>query len=256
MPERFWSELARATERALLVDFDGTLAPFHPDRELAFPYPEARDALQRIVRSGRTRLVVVSGRHVADLPHRLDLDPTPELWGCHGFERRWPDGRLETVELGPAERQALEHIDAWTRREGLEERTERKPSGRALHWRGLDEASARDLREHAVRAWEASIARTSLEMHRFDGGLEVRPAGHDKGDAVRGVLSEMRSDTAAAYLGDDLTDEDAFRAIAGRGLGVLVRPELRATAATAWIRPPDELVAFLTRWHDLTTRPA
>jgi trehalose-6-phosphatase len=51
-----------------------------------------------------------------------------------------------------------------------------------------------------------------------------------------------------AYLGDDRTDEDAFKALAGRGLAVLVREELRPTAAAVWLRPPVELLDFLQRW--------
>ena len=52
-----------------------------------------------------------------------------------------------------------------------------------------------------------------------------------------------------AYLGDDRTDEDAFRALRGRGLSVLVRAEPRETAADAWIRPPEELIEFLRTWR-------
>ncbi|MGH9571319.1 MAG: hypothetical protein ACRD4F_16865, partial [Candidatus Angelobacter sp.] len=55
-------------------------------------------------------------------------------------------------------------------------------------------------------------------------------------------------DVAAAYLGDDLTDEDAFQAINGRGLSVLVRPAWRSTTAQAWLRPPGELIQFLNDW--------
>jgi trehalose 6-phosphate phosphatase len=62
-------------------------------------------------------------------------------------------------------------------------------------------------------------------------------------------------DTAVAYLGDDRTDEDAFMALRGRGLAVLVRPDLRATAAEVWIRPPDELLLFLQRWEQSTSSP-
>ena len=65
---------------------------------------------------------------------------------------------------------------------------------------------------------------------------------------VRTVLKETGGDGLAAYLGDDLTDEDAFGAIKGKGMGVLVRTELRATAADLWIRPPDELLRFLELW--------
>jgi trehalose 6-phosphate phosphatase len=52
-----------------------------------------------------------------------------------------------------------------------------------------------------------------------------------------------------AYLGDDVTDEDAFRAVKGRGLAVLVRAEYRRTAADIWIKPPHELKNFIGRWR-------
>ena len=58
----------------------------------------------------------------------------------------------------------------------------------------------------------------------------------------------MNQAAVAAYLGDDLTDEDAFKAIKGKGIGVLVREEPRKTAADIWIKPPDELLSFLSNW--------
>jgi trehalose-6-phosphatase len=65
---------------------------------------------------------------------------------------------------------------------------------------------------------------------------------------VHAVLSETSADAAAAYLGDDITDEDAFRAIKPRGVAALVRPELRDTAADVWLQPPQELASFLQLW--------
>ena len=62
------------------------------------------------------------------------------------------------------------------------------------------------------------------------------------------LLGEEPADVAAAYLGDDATDEEAFATLGGRGLTVLVRPEFRATTAQVWLRPPDELFDFLDRW--------
>jgi len=78
--------------------------------------------------------------------------------------------------------------------------------------------------------------------------LELRVRGRNKGVAVRTVLSEEGEDVVAAYLGDDRTDEDAFVAIERRGLGVLVRDQYRPTAASHWLRPPEELLDFLIRW--------
>ncbi|MEW5924967.1 MAG: hypothetical protein AB1746_13365, partial [Candidatus Zixiibacteriota bacterium] len=51
-----------------------------------------------------------------------------------------------------------------------------------------------------------------------------------------------------AYLGDDMTDEDAFSALPDSALSVLVRPEYRETKARKWIRPPEELLEFFDRW--------
>jgi trehalose-6-phosphatase len=65
---------------------------------------------------------------------------------------------------------------------------------------------------------------------------------------VRTILAESLPDAAVAYLGDDRTDEDAFRALNGKGLTVLVRPEYRPTAAEVWLQPPQELIQFLEEW--------
>ena len=92
-----------------------------------------------------------------------------------------------------------------------------------------------------------------LNLLEFEAGLELR-SGRDKGGAVTAILEEtagpnpLSAPHPTAYLGDDLTDESAFRAVKGRGLGVLVRRQIRPTAADVWLRPPGELRGFLKRW--------
>jgi trehalose-phosphatase len=125
---------------------------------------------------------------------------------------------------------------------------ERKLASLALHWRGLPASEAAELEARARALWEPIAREGALEVLPFDGGLELRTVGRNKNDAVKAVLSETAPDTAIAYLGDDLTDEDAFRAVKTRGIGVLVRPQFRETAADVWLRPPQELVEFLGRW--------
>ncbi|MEE8577700.1 MAG: trehalose-phosphatase, partial [candidate division Zixibacteria bacterium] len=75
-----------------------------------------------------------------------------------------------------------------------------------------------------------------------------RPAGIDKGSAVKTLLAEHDPEVRAAYLGDDTTDEDAFRAISDRGLAVLVRNKARTTDAHIRLAPPRELLEFLDCW--------
>ena len=82
----------------------------------------------------------------------------------------------------------------------------------------------------------------------FDGGIEIRAAARNKGDVVRTIVAEMGRGAAIAYLGDDQTDEDAFAALQGFGLSVLVQPEYRPTVADVCVRPPEDVIAFLTDW--------
>ena len=95
----------------------------------------------------------------------------------------------------------------------------------------------------------SSLRDTGLQVQEFDGGVELKASGHDKGTAVKTLLSEMGPGAVATYLGDDRTDEDAFKAIRGRGMAVLVRDIFVPTHADLWIRPPEELIKFLNRWE-------
>lgn len=255
-PERFFREVSRAARRVLLLDYDGTLAPFREARDEAVPYPGVRERLRRLLDGGHTRVVVISGRYTEDLIPLLGLEePLPELWGSHGWERRRPGGGYEVGEMDEDALRALAEADTWVRAEGLEPRSEEKPGCLALHTRGLDREEAARIREAALSAFRPLARRTGLEVHEFDGGVELRVPGRDKGDAVRTVLEEEGLSSpdgggAVAYLGDDRTDEDAFAALGARGLAVLVRTEPRRTGADLWIRPPGELLEFLERWEE------
>ena len=131
---------------------------------------------------------------------------------------------------------------------GYSERSEHKPGSVALHWRGMDAPEIRQMREQIEPKWSLIAEGWGLCLNEFDGGLELRVPGRNKGHAVETILDEMGEGAAAAYLGDDATDEDAFRSIKGKGLGILVRERLRPTVADIWIRPPEELLDLLTRW--------
>jgi trehalose-phosphatase len=114
----------------------------------------------------------------------------------------------------------------------------------AIHHAEAFERARRELLER----FASPAAEAGLQRLAFDGGVELRLAGSDKGIAVRAMLGELGEDAAVAYLGDDLTDEDAFAALGDRGLSVLVRATPHPTRAQAWIRPPEELFEFLASW--------
>ena len=246
--ERLMRAVARSPVSALLLDYDGTLAPFCLDRQQALPYPGLTTLLQEIIGNGRTRVVIITGRNAHEILPLLALHPHPEIWGCHGLERLRPDGTCATPRVGECVLHALAEADRWLRHLGLLHRAEFKTGAVALHWRGLDDATAAETRSQVLRGWLPIAQSTSMELLDFDGGIEMRMPGHDKGDAVRTILDEIGSEVPVAYLGDDLTDERAFLSLGDLGLSVLVRSEWRETAAALWIRPSEGLREFLTRW--------
>jgi trehalose 6-phosphate phosphatase len=244
---RFFEQVRRASSRVLLLDYDGTLAPFTPDRTRAFPYREVPALVSKIM-SNRTRVVLVSGRSARELLLLMRINPQPEIWGSHGMERLYPDGAYEVQELDPAHKKALESAARALIESGLNQNLEQKPASIAVHWRGLSEQS-RERIDAKVRSVCLPIAQNAgLHLAPFDGGLELHAPGKNKGDAVQTILREAGDGAAAAYLGDDQTDENAFSAIKGKGLSGLVRSEPRPTIADICLRPPEELLEFLQDW--------
>lgn len=243
----FFEQLKRTSRRVLMLDYDGTLSPFTPDRTRAFPYREIPEAVMKIMRA-ETRVVLVSGRAATDLVFLSGIKPHPEIWGSHGAERLYPNGCYEVESPSAQSKTGFRLADRALRAAGLADRMEVKPTSIAVHWRGLPKSRRNEISDRVRQVCAPAIDDYGLQLLSFDGGLELRVPGKNKGDAVNTVLSEAGNGVAAAYLGDDQTDEDAFRAIKGRGLAVLVRPEPRPSVADAWLRPPEELSRFLRDW--------
>lgn len=267
----FFSAFSGATRPSLLLDYDGTLAPFRVDRFQALPWAGVRDLLNQIQNQGCTRIVVVTGRPAAEILPLLGVEPAPEVWGLHGAERLHPDGRRELEQISPEIRAKLDELAEQLRRESTGGPTgspsggliEEKPNAIAMHWRGVPPARARIIEKRTRIVFEPLAQMDGLSLLEFEAGLELR-AGRDKGVAVTAILEETAGPNPhrfphpaafpAAFLGDDLTDEAAFRAIkdygnhGGRGLGILVRNQPRPTAAEVWLHPPGELRDFLKKW--------
>jgi trehalose 6-phosphate phosphatase len=244
----FLQTVSRASVAALLLDYDGTLAPFHAERNRAYPYPGVALLLQEIIREGRTRVVVISGRDAPDILPLLNIQPRPEVWGIHGMQRMRANARAEMPQLDGKTLDGLSDADRWLGYQQLRHAAEFKAGSLAIHWRGLSDVESENIRSRVLLGWLPIAEQSGLDLLDFDGGLEIRPSKADKGAAVQLLLNEIGPTAPAAYLGDDSTDEAAFRAITGRGLSILVRPKWRQTAAQLWLKPPDELMEFLELW--------
>jgi trehalose 6-phosphate phosphatase len=246
--DAFLQRLKTAPSSALLLDYDGTLAPFRVDRNRAFPYPGAISILEKIAQSGRTKVIIISGRPIVELRALLAPMNNLEMWGTHGLERQLSNGSYSCVPINEEDVVALAKAQEWIVAAGMLSRAEIKLGGVAVHWRGLPPAEARSVQSLTLDGWTKVAEQSGLKLLQFEAGLELRVSHPDKGDAVRSILAELEPRAPTAYLGDDLTDEDAFRVLRGHGLTVLVKAIYRETIANIWIRPPQELIDLLERW--------
>lgn len=232
-----------STRPLLVSDYDGTLAPFRKERGDAVPGENVRHLLMEITDEGG-EIVVLSGRRAEEVALLLDLPL--EIWGSHGWERRTPRGKITTPPLSRQNAESLKSI----RRELSDfpvNALETKPISIALHWR--DRPEVEEL--YSLRSGDLakSAQKWGFQPLPFSGGVEYRLPLASKKTAMESILIDRPLRDPVCYMGDDLTDEDAFEALDGRGLGILVADEVRPSAAQMWIRPAS-VETFLALWRD------
>lgn len=248
--KRFFRAVAASERALLLLDYDGTLSGFRVDRFQSRPWAGVRELLNAIQAAGRTRIAVITGRPPEEIAPMLALEKPIEVWGLHGAERLYPDGRRELDTAKGAAGRKLNVVRAQLKKDALGGLYEDKANAAVMHWRGFSRNKAREIERRARELFAPLAKLEGLRLLEFECGVELR-AGRDKGGAVEVILAEEEAKTPVAYLGDDLSDETAFRAVnhARRArLSVLVRREQRPSAAKIWLRPPVEVRAFLQRW--------
>jgi trehalose-phosphatase len=252
--DRFFQSISGPAVPLLLLDYDGTLAPFRVNRFEAVPWPGVRDLLNEIQAQNRTRIVVITGRPAAEINPLLALNQAVEVWGLHGFERLHPDGRREVESISPGVRSKLDELHSALRHDAFGGLFEPKSNAAVMHWRGVRTPQAAIIERRTLALFEPLTELEEFRLLPFEYGVELR-VGRDKGEAVAMLLDECDGCRPAAFLGDDLTDEAAFRAMQRRGLSILVRPKHRETAAELWLKPPTELLNFLKCWLSAASGP-
>jgi alpha,alpha-trehalose-phosphate synthase [UDP-forming]/trehalose-phosphatase len=234
----------------LFLDYDGTLVPIAPTPDAAAAAPEVRAVLRGLQAAG-CEVVIVSGRSTAAVRALLGLDDLVYM-GNHGLEVHGG----EQPPVREAAERARGHIrelsDAIRRTLGGTPGLilEHKDLSASVHYRLVDPAAVPGVRQ-AVAAL-AESHRPWVTLERGKEVLEFRPSlPWDKGRAVLWWLetrygAQWAERVLPIYCGDDRTDEDAFGALAGRGITVAVGPE-GPTAAAYSLRDPSEVLSFLRR---------
>jgi trehalose-phosphatase len=223
------------------ADYDGTLAPIVSSPDEAWLPTSLRDQLERLVRSPRMHVAVMSGRDVADLKQRVGVSGVIYA-GCHGLEIEGPGMSFRHPEA-EAQGAVLDAISRHLRERaptvpGM--RVEPKRFGLAVHYRHVAQDQMRRVETELARAIQQGGGR--LKIFHGKQVIEVQPqVGWSKGDCVlwiRDVLQKNGSEPLMAiYLGDDWTDENAFEALAGQGITVRVGDGVPTSRAS--YRLPD-----------------
>lgn len=241
---------ARIEGRKIVVflDYDGTLTPIVDDPEKAFLPNSMQDVLKRVAES--FPLAVISGR---DLPDIRELVGMEEIYyaGSHGFDIAGPEGMRTQHQKGTdylpslndAEKELKEKVKPIS---GA--KIERKRFSIAVHYRKVREEEVA-----SVKKIVKEVAKRHSDLRQSEGKkvLELQP-GIDwhKGKAVLWLLDKLglnKTDVVPFYLGDDVTDEDAFKTLRDRGIGIVVMDKPRPTAAQYRLNDPDEVEQFLAR---------
>jgi trehalose 6-phosphate phosphatase len=250
--------LASPGAALLGLDFDGTLAPIVADPDAARAHPGVPDVLARLAGHG-VRIAVVTGRPAATAVDYAGVADVPGLvvLGHYGLER-WEAGVVTAPEDLSAVDEVRRRLPDALADAGAPDGTyvEDKGAAVAVHTRRTaDPAAAFD----ALRGPLADLAEQAglvVEPGRFV--LELRPAGGDKGDALRGLVEETGAQMVG-FVGDDLGDLaafDAVEALRADGLaGLLVcsgSTEVTALAGRAdlVVDGPDGVVALLSAIAD------
>jgi len=241
-------QIAGARQRALAVflDYDGTLSPIVSSPEQAVVPDSMRSVLSAL--ATKLPVAILSGRDLEDVRRRVSIDAIVYA-GSHGFDIAGPHGlrRQMATEFLPrldmAERELHDVMD------GIPGAlVERKRFSIAAHYRNVNENDVPEV----LRAVDAAASRHP-ELRRLDGKkvYELLPnVDWDKGKAVLWLLQTLGLESPSGrirpiYIGDDSTDEDAFRALKQQGVGIVVSEQSQPSAASYSLSNPRDVECFL-----------
>ncbi len=233
---------------AVFLDYDGTLTPIVSRPEQAVLPQQMRSTLQNL--TTKCTVAIISGRGLTDARRLVDVEGL-YFAGSHGFEIEGPQGLHMEVQ------EAAESIPLLDRAEtelqsGLESipgaQVERKKYSLAVHYRNVDPERESEVEQIVDRLLQQV---GGLRKGHGKKVFELRPdIDWDKGEAVLWLLRKLELDqygVVPIYIGDDITDEDAFRAFARRGITLVVGKEQRLTSAKYRLESVEEVQEFLDR---------
>ncbi len=209
---------AIAVERLLVAcDYDGTLAEIVDNPNDAAPLDSAMTAIRRLIDLPGVEVAVITGRSLTDLQALAPFDDRVHRIGSHGSES--VVGAVEGFDNEAAVRLAeLDRALSAAADTVPGAMIERKPASVAFHYRGADSVAA----PAAVEAVLAGpLAGVDLRVKHGKSVIELVVVDADKGAALRGLRRRLEA-SSVIFVGDDVTDEDAFAVLLPGDVGIKV----------------------------------
>jgi trehalose 6-phosphate phosphatase len=239
--------LARGKQLAVFLDYDGTLTPIVARPEEAGLDSGMRRTLRELAQ--HCTVAVISGRDLKDVQDLVGLDSILYA-GSHGFDISGPQGQHLEHQSGREFLPALDRAEKFLRHrlenkiQGVQ--VERKKFSIAVHYRRADPGKVREVEGVVDRVQEESGQLRKTSGKKI---FELQPdINWHKGKALLWLLKQLgidRPEVLLFYVGDDVTDEDAFKVLKKRGIGIAVQEAPAPTAARYRLRNPDEVEKFL-----------
>lgn len=237
---------------ALFLDYDGTLTSIVDSPEKALLSEKMRSTLSDI--SSLCPVAVISGRDLADVRKMVGIEGIYYA-GSHGFDINGPEIDKIHYQEGTEYLPLLESVEKNLEKSFSDTKgifVERKKFSIAVHYR---KAGDKEIEEAEKAVDEIIKGNTGLKKSSGKKIFEIQPdIDWDKGKAIYWIMDKIGlkfPKTFPVYLGDDTTDEDAFRAIKGHGLGIIVMEQIRDTEAEQMLHDSTEVKIFLTRFTQL-----
>jgi alpha,alpha-trehalase len=250
--ERIQDRIRKSRFFPLLLDYDGTLTPIVSRPDLAVCSPEIKLLLERLGNLPNVYLAIISGRALEDIREKVGL-PKITYVGNHGLSIQNPAG-IHKKRLSPERQREFEKI-----RQELKDLLGQIPGVLfedkglilAIHYRNSRKEDIPRIRQVVEKKAEETKERWQISHGKMVS--EVRPKfDFDKGQAVRSLLKGFSPQGLLPfYLGDDQTDEDAFRVIKGQGITVYIGTGQANSEAEYNLQSPMEVEIFLRRCEDL-----
>jgi len=246
--EKTWAPMIEAAAIFLFLDFDGTLTEIAPRPNEAYLSSRRKQRIRALLANPAFYVAIMSGRPVDDLKGLIGLDEVFYVGG-HGLEWLAPDGAKNRCAVGPPVADALASLRDQFRGRRADIRgvfLEDKGIAVALHYRLAAEDTALAVKSEFLRAVHRHQQQgVALEIVAGKEVIEAKPAAQNKGEAAVQLLKLYGRGALPIYCGDDFTDEVAFHRVDKEGITILVAETPRPTAASYYLRSPNELHEFL-----------